>query len=61
MHIAPIIENYCCFFLWLNKPIGKVIDNYVGGVLLKDSCDGSGLNTSENSKDSHSLNSGRFF
>ena len=35
--------------------MGKVIDNYVKSVFLKDSCDGSELNTSENSKDSHRL------
>ncbi len=28
---------------------------------IKDSCDGSGLNTSENSKDSHPLSSGGLF
>ena len=39
--------------LRLNKPVWKVIDNYVQSLFSKDSCDGSGLNTSENSKDSH--------
>ena len=45
----------------LNKPIGKVNDNYVKSLFLKDSCDGSGLNTSENSKDSHPLGLGVFW
>ena len=42
-------------------PVGKVIDTYVKSLFSKDSCDGSGLNTSANSKDSHPLNSGGFF
>ena len=29
--------------------MGKVIDSYVESLFLKDSCDGSGLNSSENS------------
>jgi len=33
--------------------MGKVNGNYVKIQFLTDSCDGSGLNTSENSKDSH--------
>ena len=42
----------------LNKPVGKVIDNYVidnyvERLFLNDRYDGSGLNTSENSKDSY--------
>ena len=41
--------------LRLNRPVGKIIDSYVESIFLKDSCDGSGLNTSENSKDSHPL------
>ena len=41
--------------------MGKVIDSYVESLFLKDSCDGSGLNTSENSKDSHPKSSGGFF
>ena len=41
--------------------VGKVIDNYVKSLFSKDNCDGSGLNTSENSKDSHPLDSGGFF
>ena len=41
----------------LNRPVGKIIDSYVESLLLKDSCDGSGLNTSENFKDSHPLGS----
>ena len=41
--------------LSLNRPIDKVDDNYVKSIFLKDNCDGSGLNTSENSKDSHPL------
>ena len=50
----------------LNKPVGKVIDNYVVDnyverIFLNDRYDGSGLNTSENSKDSHPLNSGGLF
>ena len=36
--------------MFLNKPIGKVNDNYARSIFLKDSCDGSGLNTSDNSK-----------
>ena len=40
--------------------MGKVNDNYVKSLFLKDSCDGSGLNTSENSKDSHPLVLGFF-
>ena len=36
--------------------MGKVIDSYVESLFLKDSCDGSGLNTSDNSKDSHPQN-----
>ena len=40
--------------LWSNRPIGKVVDNCVKTCIsIKDSCDGSGLNTSENSKDSN--------
>ena len=35
--------------------MGKVIDSYAESLFLKDSCDGSGLNTIENSKDSHPL------
>ena len=41
--------------------LGKVDDNYVKCLFLKDSCDGSGLNTSENSKDSHPLGLGVFW
>ena len=41
--------------------MGKVNDNYVKSLFLKDSCDGSGLNTSENSKDSHPLGIGFFW
>ena len=41
--------------LRLNRPVGKVMDSYVESLFLKDSCDGSGLNASENSKDSHPL------
>jgi len=40
--------------------MGKVEGNYVKILFLKDSCDRSGLNTSENSKESHPLGS-RFF
>jgi len=47
--------------MWLNRPMGKVIDNFLKSIFLKDSCDGSGLNTSENSKDSHPKSSGGFF
>ena len=32
-----------------------ISDNFVKSVFSKDSCDGSGLNTSENSKDSHPI------
>ena len=32
-----------------------ISDNFVKSVFSKDSCDGSGLNTSKNSKDSHPL------
>ena len=52
MHITPVIENFVTSLL-LNQPIGKVNDNYVKSLFLKDSCDGSGLNISENSNDSH--------
>ena len=41
--------------------MGKVNGNYVKSQFLKDSCDGSGLNTSENSKDSHPLGLGVFW
>ena len=41
--------------------MGKVNDNYVKSLFLKDSCDGSGLNTSENSKDSRPLGLGFFW
>ena len=41
--------------------MGKVIDSYVESIFLKDSCDGSGLNTSENSKGSHPLGLKGFF
>ena len=37
----------------INRPVGKVNDSYVESLFSKDSCDGSGLNISENSKDSH--------
>ena len=37
----------------LTRSRGKVNDNNVKSVFLNDSCDGSGLNTGENSKDSH--------
>ncbi len=47
--------------LSLNRPIGKVDDNYVKSRSLKDSCGGSGLNTSDNSKDSHPLGLGIFW
>ena len=52
MHIRPIIVDS----LYSNSPVGKIIDSYEEmSISIKDSCDGSGLNTSENSKDSHPL------
>ena len=47
--------------LRLNGPMGKVIDNDAESLFIKDSCDGSGLNTSENSKDSHPFGLKGFF
>ena len=41
--------------------MGKVIDSYAEYLFLKDICDGSGLDTSENSKVSHPLGLKGFF
>ena len=56
MHIGSLFHHndlvvflvLCDRKLLLNKPMGKVDGK---SLFLKDSCDGSGLNTSENSKD----------
>ena len=46
----------------ITRPVGKIIDSLKKKLsFLKDSCDGSGLNTSENSKDSHPYISKGFF
>ena len=46
--------------LRLNRPVGKVVDSYVESLFLQDSCDGSGSNTSEHSKDCRPLGLGFF-